>query len=105
MALIGKRVLIVEDENIIAMDLAYQVSSSGAKVVGTVGSVDTALHIIATTDLDGVILDLDLGGEAAFPVADALAARHIPFVFATAMSSRDTPARYANVACLEKPFA
>jgi CheY-like chemotaxis protein len=106
MTLGGKRVLIVEDENIIAMDLACEVTASGAEVVGTVGSVDAALDIIATTDLEGVVLDVNLRGQKAFLVADALAARDIPFVFETGyMRPCETPARHANVPCLEKPFA
>jgi CheY-like chemotaxis protein len=101
----GKRILIVEDNIIIATDLAFQVGASGAKVVGTVGTVDAALEIIATADLDGAILDICLRGQMAFVVADALAARRIPFVFETGYLRRgEVPACYANVPCVEKPF-
>ena len=101
----GKCILIAEDENLIAMDLAQEVAASGGKVVGPVGSVDDALDIVATTPLDGAILDLKLRGQTAFPVADALAARHIPFIFETAyMRPGEAPARHAHVPCIEKPF-
>ena len=101
----GKCILIAEDENLIAMDLAEEVAESGGKVVGPVGSVDAALDIVATTPLDGAILDLRLRGQTAFRVADALAARDIPFVFETAyMKAGEAPARHAHVPCIEKPF-
>jgi CheY-like chemotaxis protein len=101
----GKCILIAEDESLIAMDLAEEVAESGGKVVGPVGSVDDALDIVATTPLDGAILDLKLRDQTAFPVADALAARHIPFVFETAyMRAGEAPARHAHVPCIEKPF-
>ena len=102
--LAGKRVLVVEDHVIIAMDLAHELAAQEAKVIGPVGTLDGALKAIKDTDLDGVILDLNLGGRTAFPVADALADRNVPFVFATGYAY-DIPARHANVPCLEKPTA
>src|SRR5262245_22547423 len=101
--LAGKRVLIVEDHIIIAMDLACELASEGAKVVGPVATVAAAHDVIASTDLDGAILDINLRGKMAFPVADALADRRIPFVFATGYAL-SAPARHANVRCLEKPI-
>ena len=103
--LAGKRVLIVEDNTIIAMSLADELAAVGANVVDWVGTVSAALDVIASTYLDGAILDLDLRGKTAFPVADALADRHIPFVFATGEDANEIPARYANVPRLEKPTA
>ena len=63
--LAGKRVLVVEDHIIIAMDLAHELAAQEAKVIGPVGSLDGALKAIKDTDLDGVILDLNLGGRTA----------------------------------------
>ena len=100
--LAGKRVLVVEDHIIIAMDLAHELAAQEAKVIGPVGTLDGALKAIKDTDLDGVILDLNLGGRTAFPVADALADRNVPFVFATGYAY-DILARHANVPRLEKP--
>jgi hypothetical protein len=76
-----------------------------ASVIGAVGSVDAALDIIATTDLDGAILDIKLREQRTFLVADALAAHHIPFVFETAMAHGDAPTRHANAPWLEKPYS
>jgi DNA-binding NarL/FixJ family response regulator len=58
--LAGKRVLIAEDHNIIAMDLARELASEGAKVIGPVGTAAAALDVIASTDLDGGILDIEI---------------------------------------------
>jgi DNA-binding response OmpR family regulator len=100
----GKRVLITEDEYLIAADLMFEVTAAGGKVVGTSGSVDAALDFIAAGNLDGAILDIRLMGQRSFRVADVLAARQIPFIFATAMSHHDAPPRHANVHWLEKPW-
>jgi CheY-like chemotaxis protein len=104
MPLNGKRILIVEDENLIVLGLDSEINAAGCEVVATAGSVDAALDLIATTDLDGAIVDVKLRGQLTFLVADALAARRIPFVFTTAMNSRECPARFADVPWLEKPF-
>jgi DNA-binding response OmpR family regulator len=103
--LAGRRVLIVEDERTIAENLAFEITAEGGKVVGPVATVNAALDAIANnTGLDGAILDLNLTGEMAFPVADALAARHIPFVIMTGFDARAVvPARHASVSCLQKP--
>ncbi len=104
MPLNGKRILIVEDENLIVLSLDSEITEAGGEVVATAGSVDAALDLIATADLDGAIVDIKLRGQRTFLVADALAARRIPFVFTTAMSRHECPARFADVPWLEKPF-
>jgi CheY-like chemotaxis protein len=103
MTLRGKRILVVEDEMLIAMRLESEVAGLGGKVI-TAASVDAALDIIASTELDGATVDLKLRGQRSFSVADALAARHVPFVFATALMRSDIPDRYANVPWLGKPL-
>jgi ActR/RegA family two-component response regulator len=103
-SLAGKRVLIVEDDNILAMNLVEELAAAGAKAIGPSGTVDGALKAIKNADVDGAIVDINLGGNAAFPVADALADRHIPFVFATGyLVAGYIPARHVNVPRLEKP--
>jgi DNA-binding response OmpR family regulator len=99
----GKRVLIVEDELTIGEHLAYQMTAEGAEVIGPVATTNAALDVIANSGVDGVVLDIRLRSEMAFPVADVLAARGIPFVFLTGYGARDVPARYADVSHLEKP--
>jgi two-component SAPR family response regulator len=103
-SLAGKRILIVEDEIIVALGLADKVTADRATAVGPVSTVNAALDVIANTELDGVILDVKLREEMAFPVADVLADRHIPFVFTTGLDAGDIPSRHANVCCLQKPL-
>jgi DNA-binding response OmpR family regulator len=102
----AKRVLIVEDDPILAMNLADELVAEGATVVGPAANVADALDVIANSELDGAIVDINLGGKAAFPVADALADRYVPFVFATGYLIADyIPARHVNVRRFEKPTA
>jgi len=103
--LAGKCVLIVEDDSILAMNLANELADEGATVIASTATVIDALDAIASKDLDGAIVDINLSGKAAFPVADALADRHIPFVFATGyLVAGHIPARHANVRRFEKPI-
>jgi DNA-binding response OmpR family regulator len=102
--LTGKRVLIVEDERTIAENLAFEITAKGGTVVGPAATVNAALDLIANTGLDGAILDLNLMGEMAFPVADTLATSHIPFIIMTGFNARAAvPSRHASVICLQKP--
>ena len=100
----GRRALVVEDEYLIAHDLADDLRSLGADVVGPLSSVTKALAAIdAQAELDGAILDINLQGEMVFPVADRLLERSIPFLFATGYDSEIIPERYADVPRCEKP--
>ena len=100
----GRKVLLVEDEYFIAEDMARMFEARGILVVGPVASVDAALDIIDETDvLDGVVLDVNLQGEMAYPVADVLVTRGVPFVFATGYDEVSVPDRYAHVIRCEKP--
>src|SRR4051812_9459903 len=74
--LAGKRLLVVEDEYLIAMELCHSIEEGGGEVVGPAGSVEDALGLIAeVARLDGAVLDVNLRGQRVYPVADALAAR------------------------------
>ena len=101
--LAGKRVLIVEDEQLFAEYLTDAMTAEGAEVIEPVGTVNAALDIIANIRLDGATLDLKLAGEMTFRVADTLAAHNIPFIFLTGYGAADVPARHANVRRVEKP--
>src|SRR3712207_7225274 len=103
--LTGRRVLVVEDEYFLANDMAKRLQANGAEVIGPVGGIDDALDLIDETEnLDGAVLDLNLRGEMAFPVADALIKRGVPFVFATGYDQAVVPARYGRVTRYEKPI-
>lgn len=100
----GRRVLVVEDEWVTADDLCGQIRGEGAQVVGPVATVAQALGAIEGGPPDAAILDINLGGEMAFRVADALRARGIPFLFATGYDAWSIPEGYRDVTRLEKPF-
>lgn len=104
-ALRGKRILIVEDEYIIASDLACAMEEEGAEVIGPAGSVERALEIVEAErrGFDAAVLDVNLRGRRVYPVADALTARGIPFVFATGYDWGVIPDSYAGVPRCEKP--
>ncbi|HET8613728.1 MAG TPA: response regulator [Sphingomonas sp.] len=100
-----RSILVIEDEMLIAMMLEDFLDSLGHKVVGVVESVADALKHVEAGGFDCAVLDLHLrGGEACWPVADALADRSIPFLFATGGHTEDPPARHAEAPTLSKPF-
>ena len=100
----GLRLLIVEDEYTIAFDLADTLGAAGAITLGLTSSLAEALALVeADQHLDGAVLDINLNGELVYPVADALRARSVPFVFATGYDARVIPAAYAEVPRYEKP--
>jgi CheY-like chemotaxis protein len=102
----GRRVLIVEDEYFIAEELAHAFQDGGAEIVGPVSNVDDALDLIEEAGaLDAAVLDMNLQGEMVYPVADALLARGVPFVFATGYDAASIPAKYETIVRYEKPVA
>jgi CheY-like chemotaxis protein len=101
----GRRVLIVEDEYLIAMEVKRWLQRAGADVVGPVPSVERALDLIAGGALDAAVLDLNLGGRGtAFPVADRLRALGVPHLFATGDVQVARGSGYEDRPRLEKPF-
>ncbi len=100
----GLRLLIVEDEAIIAMMLEDMLDDLGCAVVASLRSVAAALDGIKQMEFDGAILDVNLRGERADPIADALAARGVPFIFATGYGEVGISDRFKGVVVLQKPF-
>jgi DNA-binding response OmpR family regulator len=100
-----KRILVVEDDYLVAMDIARALERAGAEVIGPAPAVEAALDALARSMPDGAILDINLGGEMAFPVADALMARGVPFIFATGYDAQVIPLRFTHVKRCEKPMA
>ncbi|MFQ6755700.1 response regulator [Cereibacter sphaeroides] len=98
----GRRLLVVEDEYFVAAALSAELTDLGAVVVGPAASVERALAL-ADEALDGAILDINLAGPAVFPVAEALAARRVPFIFVTGYDATAIPQAFAHVTRLEKP--
>jgi PAS domain S-box-containing protein len=83
MTLRDQRVLVVEDEALVAMELTRVLTEAGAHVVGPAGNIEEALDLVANTLIDRAVLDINLGGRMVTPVAKALAERAIPFVYLT----------------------
>jgi DNA-binding LytR/AlgR family response regulator len=99
------RILIVEDEYLLAEELRLELEDIGAEVVGPVGTVDEAAGVVrGDAGLDGAVLDVNLHGEMIFGVADMLAARAVPFVFATGYDASVIPGRFDATARCEKPI-
>jgi DNA-binding response OmpR family regulator len=100
----GLRLLIVEDEYTIAGDMARWFEEAGVQVVGPAGSTRKALALVSSEfDLDAAVLDVNLGDERVFPVADVLSTAGVPFVFATGYDAHIIPEIYADVPRCEKP--
>lgn len=103
-ALSGCRVLVVEDEYFIASDMEQTLRRAGAAVAGPVADAQQALTLIAGTQLDAAILDVNLKGKAAYAVADQLSARGIPYLFATGEVKIADRSDYRSRPKLEKPI-
>lgn len=97
------RVLIVEDEPIIAFDLAGQLRDAGYTVVGPALNVASSLELIAREGCDLAVLDINLGGETAEPVALKLASCNVPFVIMSGYSSAQHAPVYREAPSLAKP--
>jgi CheY-like chemotaxis protein len=100
----GRRILIVEDELLVALDTKAFVNRFGGLVVGPCARVLAALETIRTQPVDGAILDINVAGTPSFVVADALQDRRIPFVFCTGYGRDIVPQRHRNAPLVEKPI-
>jgi CheY-like chemotaxis protein len=100
----GKRVLVVEDELMIRMLLADMLEELGYAIAAEAGRLDEALEAAKTAEFDLAILDVNLNNEPVLPVADALVARGLPFVFATGYGEHGLPEPYRDRPALKKPF-
>jgi DNA-binding response OmpR family regulator len=98
------RILVVDDEPLISMLMESWLVELGCEVVGPACSVEQGLDIAGSAELDGAILDVNLGGENSYGVAEALKRRGVPFAFATGDSKIDNEAGFTNPVLLSKPF-
>jgi CheY-like chemotaxis protein len=100
----ARRILVVEDELMIRMLLEEMLGELGYTVAAEAGRLEDALAAAQSAEIDVAILDVNLNGQPILPVADALAARGTPFVFATGYGERGLPEPYRDRPTLKKPF-
>ena len=100
----GKRILVVEDEFLIALDIAGALEQGGLEVIGPLGSVRDALQALEREKVDGALLDANLGGEPVGKVADALLTRRVPFAFVSGYGREQLPPQHRGVPLIGKPF-
>jgi DNA-binding response OmpR family regulator len=97
-------ILVVEDEWLIATQIAHDVRSLDCRVLGPAPSVAVAQALLEGEVPQAALLDIRLGRETVFCVADLLAERKVPFAFVTAFTDDDLPPRFADRPLLTKPF-
>jgi DNA-binding response OmpR family regulator len=97
------KVLVVEDEPLIALDLESELTERGFEVVGPAGRVDKALELVTRTELSIAVLDINLGGHDSFEIAKALELQEVPFVFLSGDTTK-LPELYKDRPVLSKPI-
>jgi two-component sensor histidine kinase/CheY-like chemotaxis protein len=104
-ALRGERVLVVEDETLVALELRLALSDAGAEVLGPAASIAEAKRLIAASRPTAAILDVNLGGESIDPLADLLMAEGVPMLVVTGYDARKAlPERLRHLPVLQKPI-
>lgn len=102
----GRKILVVEDDYLEAVALSSLLEEVGASVVGPIGWAQEALSLVEQGEqrVDAAILDVDLHGERSYAIADALASRHIGFIFATGYGADTVDRRYRDCPRCQKPI-
>jgi len=100
----GNRLLLVEDEALTGMMMSEMLTDLGFDVIGPFARVADAMAAIKREDFHAAVLDVNLDGEVVYPVADAVLARGVPFVFVTGYSADGIDRRFAQVPVLQKPI-
>jgi DNA-binding response OmpR family regulator len=100
----GLRVLVVEDEMLIAGMIADTLRDAGCEIVGPALSLERGKILASGEDMDGAILDINLAGNACFPIAEILTQREVPIAFLTGYGEAALPDTYRQLPCLWKPF-
>jgi CheY-like chemotaxis protein len=100
----GLRVLVVEDEGLVAMLLEDMLADLGHEVVAIAARMDRAAELVSTANVDIAILDMNLNGEHTAPLGSTLAARGVPFIFATGYGRESLPEPLRGATIIQKPF-
>jgi two-component sensor histidine kinase/CheY-like chemotaxis protein len=102
--LAGNHILVVEDEALVAMALRETLNELGYSVLGPFSRMSEAMLALRSSRVDAAVLDVNLGGEMVYPLADVLAADQVPFIFVTGYGADEIERRFANVPVLQKPI-
>jgi DNA-binding response OmpR family regulator len=97
------RILIIEDEAILALILEEFLEDAGFEIAGVAGRLETALVLIDKDIADAAILDANLAGVSSGPAASALAARGVPFIVVSGYLPEQQPVAFSGAICLQKP--
>ncbi len=100
----GCKILVVEDEYLVASLIQDILENAGCLVSGPIPRLDDAVDAARIDDCDAAELDVNLAGERVFPVAEELSRRHIPFIFVTGYGSQSLPEAHQSRPTLRKPF-
>ena len=98
------RILVVDDEPLVSMLVENWLVELGCEVVGPARSVQQGLDMAGSAELDGAILDVNLGGKTSYAVAETLKQRGVPFAFTTGDGSVDAESGFTDPIVLSKPF-
>ena len=97
------RILVVEDENLLAMQITWMLEDAGHSVIGPEKSVDATIKVLARQKVDLALLDVKLGAETVFPISKLLDGRSIPYIFITGERSA-IPDEYRHRPLIAKPY-
>lgn len=104
--LANQRVLVVEDDYLIAENMRLELQAAGAEILGPVANVSEAIALIKTAGtIDAAVLDINLGGELVYPVAEILAKHGVRLVFTTGYDATAVPPAFAHIPRCEKPVS
>jgi chemotaxis family two-component system sensor kinase Cph1 len=98
-------ILVVEDENLVAMAITWVIEDAGYSIVGPERSVDTTRQVLARQKINLALLDVNLNGETVFPVSDMLDSIGVPYIFITSSPASSLPERYQSRPLLAKPYS
>ncbi|HEX4079478.1 MAG TPA: hypothetical protein VHX61_11480 [Rhizomicrobium sp.] len=100
----GSRILVAEDEFLVYLALEEELRRNGFAVAGPYSSLCATQEALALDHFDLALLDINMGGEMIWPVADELTSRNIPFLFLTGYSAETVPGRFRDTPRLGKPY-
>lgn len=102
--LTGRRILVVEDEMLVLMNIEMALEDLGCTAISVAATISEALALLDARGFDAAMLDVNLQGERSYPVAEALARRDIPFAFSTGYGDHGDRADFADRPVLRKPY-